>query len=77
MTRAEVVSWQERWALVNAVTRRQVRATPLEEKFRQTATLMALGHSLGLVRPSATDLTETQKRWMRLKARAGGSSPLV
>ncbi len=71
MTRAEVTSWRERWALVNAVNRQEVRATPIEEKLRQTAHLMAMGHALGLVRPSANGMTETRERWLRLKARTG------
>ena len=71
MARSEVKSWSERWALVNAVTRRRVQATPMDEKFRQTAELMAWGHDWGLVRPSPNTITETRARWLRLKAAAG------
>lgn len=71
MVKAETKSWDERWALVNAVTRRGIQALPMDEKFRQTGELMAWGHSWGMVRPSPNTITETRARWLRLKAAAG------
>ena len=72
LTRKEVQAFRRRWEMVNAAEQAELRATPLEDKLRQLAALMASVQSLGWTAVLAKEETEVRVRWNRLRATLNG-----
>ena len=71
ITKAEARAFKERWKLVNAAERKELRSTPVELKFQQVAVLMASAKHLGWARALAAEETEVRNRWNRLRKALG------
>ena len=67
LTPAEARAFVERWRLVNAAERDELRATPVAVKFRQLAALMASVDQLGWSDALAEEEAEVRERWRRLR----------
>jgi hypothetical protein len=72
MTREEAQAWQKRWELVNKAEREELRRTPMEQKLRQLAAMMAAARELGWTEKMAEEEGEVRERWMRLRRVLGG-----
>jgi hypothetical protein len=67
MTATEAQAYAERWKLVNAAEREEVRTTPVDRKFRQLAALMASVNQLGWSSDLAAGEEEVRERWRQLR----------
>jgi len=67
MTKQAARDFQRRWAAVNAAERDELRATPIAQKLRQLAALMASVRALGWDRALAAEEDAVRARWIRLK----------
>jgi hypothetical protein len=67
MTREEVEQFKKRWAMVNDTQAEELRNTPIEEKFRQLADLMAWARGLGWDEALAAEEAAARKQWQRLR----------
>jgi hypothetical protein len=72
LTRAEAREFRARWELVNAVEQAELRSTPLDQKLRQLAALMASAEAMGWTEVLASEDAEVRDRWNRLRAIFGG-----
>ena len=72
LTRKEAQAFRRRWEMVNAAEQAELRATPLDDKLRQLAALMASVQSLGWTDVLAKEETEVRVRWNRLRATLNG-----
>lgn len=72
ISRAEARRFKKRWGVVNAAERRELRATPLKDKLRQLAALMASAEELGWTEAPAAEEIEVRARWNRLRKVLGG-----
>ncbi len=72
ISRAEARSFKKRWESVNAAERKGLRATPVIDKLRQLAALMASAEKLGWTQALAAEDTEVRDRWNRLRKVLGG-----
>jgi hypothetical protein len=63
----EVRAWKKRWELVNAREIEELRQTPMEVKFQQLASPMAMARELGWVDHSPQEVAEVRERWIRLR----------
>jgi hypothetical protein len=68
----DVRAYRERWALVAAHQREELRRTTPEEKFEQLAMLMAVARALGGASRNEDDVTEIRRRWKLLAKRLCG-----
>lgn len=73
MTRSEAKAFVARWKAVNAAEIEELRSTPVAQRLRQVAALMASGLALDwdAVLPVGED--EVRRRWNRLRRVAGVS----
>ncbi len=76
MTKAEGRAYKRRWEAVNRFQIEELRATPVEEKFRQLALLMRVARAwpwtpkqLAL---EAAEVEQVRARWARLREALGG-----
>ena len=67
LTRDQAERFRERWAAVDAVDLEELRSTPIEDKLRQLAGLMASARALGWIQPDRVDDQETRDRWQKLR----------
>lgn len=72
ISRAEARRFKKRWEAVNAAERRELRATPVADKLRQLAALMASAEKLGWNEALAAEETAVRDRWNRLRKAPGG-----
>ncbi len=72
MTREGARAFRTRWEMVNAAERAELRATPLDRKLRQLATLMSSVEPLGWTEALAAEEAEVRERWNRLRAALNG-----
>jgi hypothetical protein len=63
----EIQAWKERWRRVNQFEIDELRATPLDVKFRQLAALMASVDSFGWRESLEADDAAGYDRWQRLR----------
>lgn len=70
MTKAEARAWMERWKRVNDFEREELRATPIDTKFRQLAAMMRMARALGWDAESQDDVSRVRALWVRLKKKA-------
>lgn len=66
ITQAEAAAFKKRWAAVNTAELAELRATPLDHKARQLASLMASMKALGWIH-AADDDKQAHDRWNRLR----------
>lgn len=72
LSRKEAQAFRRRWEMVNAAERAELRATPLDDKLRQLAALMASVQSLGWTDVLAEEEAEVRVRWNRLRVTLNG-----
>lgn len=67
----DIIEFKKRWAVVNAAELRELRATPLSEKARQTGALMESAKSLGWIEKFDAQEEEVRDRWNALRKAEG------
>jgi hypothetical protein len=67
----DIIEFKKRWAMVNAAELRELRATPLREKARQTAALMESAKRLGWIEMLDAQEEEVRDRWNALRKAEG------
>ena len=72
MTRAEATAWKERWEIVNAFEREELRAASPALRMRQLGTLMQWVFEMGWQGSLGAEESAVRERWKRLR-RANGS----
>ena len=70
MTRDEAKAWKERWEIVNAFEREELRAASPLSRMRQVAALMRSAKELGWSNALAEGEELVRARWTRLSVRA-------
>jgi len=70
MTRAQARAWKRRWRLVNQAEIEELRRTPMEQKLRQLAVLMASTDEMGWTEQLAAEEEQVRKLWIRLRKAA-------
>ena len=75
MTKKEAREYIRRYRLVNRVTDRELRLTPLEVKFQQMESVYRMAVGLGILEKMKAEKKmsepEVRQRWLRLKSRRG------
>jgi len=71
LTKEQAISFKRRWELVRAREISELRATPIELKLRQLASLMASVRELGWDERLAEDERAVWSRWKRLREARG------
>lgn len=67
LTREQAQSYLARWTPVHEIELEELRATPIDVKFKQLAGLMASARALGWIPPDRFDDQETRDRWQQLR----------
>lgn len=67
VSKAQMRAWKERWQLVNDAEREELRAAPMDAKYRQLATMMHSAHVLGWHTSTDAEIAQVRDRWIRLK----------
>jgi hypothetical protein len=67
ITRSAALNYRRRWRLVNTAEKKELRSTPIVEKLRQLAVLMASAKELGWTEPPELETREVRARWARLR----------
>ena len=67
----DAAAYAERWRLVEAVERRELREEPVELKLRQLETLAGAVDALGWREVLEAEDSEVWERWRRLRTAAG------
>jgi transcriptional regulator with XRE-family HTH domain len=67
LTREEAQAFRRRWESVNAAEREELASTPVADKFRQLAALVASGVKLGWAEGAAAEEDIIRQRWARLR----------
>ena len=67
ISKAEAQAWMRRWRLVNEAEIDELRATPIETKFRQLAAMMAMAEGLDWQASTEVEIEAVRERWLRLK----------
>lgn len=67
LTRGEAQAYRRRWEAVNAAEREELASTPLGDKFRQVAALLASAGKLGWTGALAAEEDQVRQRWARLR----------
>ncbi len=65
LTKGEAQAFQQRWQAVNAAEKDELASTPIADKFRQAAALLASAVTLGWNRAEGEELV--RERWARLR----------
>jgi len=71
ITKEQAQAFRQRWDLVNAAEKVELRTTPAEVKFRQLAALIALARDMGWNGASETADTSGREIWRRLRQAYG------
>lgn len=66
ITAQEAAAFRARWKVVSGTLRTELRALPIEAKFKQLDALARLARQLNWT--SAEDDTEVRARWARLRS---------
>ncbi|MBM4275354.1 MAG: helix-turn-helix transcriptional regulator [Deltaproteobacteria bacterium] len=67
LTRGEAQAFKRRWEAVNAAEKVELASTPVADKFRQVAALLASGENLGWTEALAAEEDQVRQRWARLR----------
>jgi len=67
LTRGEAQAFKRRWEAVNAAEREELASTPVADKFRQVAALVASVGKLGWAEGMAAEEDIIRQRWARLR----------
>jgi len=67
ISRGEAQAFKRRWEAVNAAERGELATTPLADKFRQVAALLASAQKLGWTEDFAVEENLVRERWARLR----------
>lgn len=67
LSKADARAWMRRWRAVNEAAREELRATPLETKFRRLAALMHTARVLNWKASTEAEDEAVRERWNRLK----------
>ena len=71
MTKKQAREFKRRWEAVNRFQIKELRATPVEEKFRQLSLLMRLARSWPMTPKQlaleAAEVKQVRARWARLR----------
>jgi len=67
LTRGEAQAFKQRWKAVNAAEREELASTPVADKFRQVAALVASAKKLGWNENLAAEEDIIRQRWARLR----------
>ena len=67
LTRGEAQAFKRRWEAVNAAEREELASTPVIQKFRQLAALLASAGHLGWTKTLAAQEDLVRERWARLR----------
>jgi hypothetical protein len=70
ITKAQARAWRARWKAVNDAERRELRNTPVAEKARQLAALMALASQFPPTKIEMEEEEAVRERWNRLRKAA-------
>lgn len=68
-TKAQIRAWHERWRIVNEAEIQELRATSMDEKFRQLAAMMQTAIVLGWESSTPQEIDVVRQRWARLRSR--------
>jgi hypothetical protein len=71
---AQIRAWAARWKLAHRAAIEELRATPLDAKFRQLAVLMDSVDELGWREALREGEQQVRERWIRLRRVAGGQA---
>ncbi len=67
LTPQEAQAFKRRWEAVNGAERTELGSTPVVQKFRQIAALMASGAQLGWTEALGAEEDLVRRRWARLR----------
>ena len=67
LNKGEAQAFKRRWEAVNAAERKELASTPVADKFRQVAALLASAGKLGWTEVHATEEDLVRERWARLR----------
>jgi len=67
LTRVEAQAFKRRWEAVNAAEREELGSTPVADKFRQLAALLASAGKLGWTEDLEVEEGQVRERWARLR----------
>jgi hypothetical protein len=67
----EIIKFKKRWAIANAAEIRELRASSLSEKARQTAALMESAKKLGWTELHDPEEKQVRERWNALRKKQG------
>jgi len=67
MSKGEAQAFKRRWEAVNAAEREELASTPVADKFRQVAALLASAGKLGWTESLAAEEDLVRERWARLR----------
>ena len=70
-THKSLVQFRERWAAVAALEGEELRATSLEQRWRQLNAIVGLAIGLGIALESDREEGAVRQRWARLKGGGG------
>ena len=65
--RSQARAFMRRWALVNALEKETLKATPVDDKLRQLAVLMISADRMGWKMKMETEVREIRDRWNKLR----------
>jgi transcriptional regulator with XRE-family HTH domain len=67
LNKGEAQAFKRRWEAVNAAEREELASTPVADKFRQVAALLASAGKLGWTEALAAEEDWVRERWARLR----------
>jgi len=72
ISKADAQAYLDRWSMVRDAEAEQLRATPMETKARQLASLMESRELFGEDPTREREIDEVRSRWVRLRQVLGG-----
>jgi len=67
LTKGEAQAYKKRWETVNAAENEELASTPVADKFRQVAALLASAGKLGWTETLVAEDEQVRDRWARLR----------
>jgi transcriptional regulator with XRE-family HTH domain len=67
LTKGEAQAFRRRWEAVNAAEKEELGSTPMTDKFRQVAALLASAGKLGWTEAQTAAEEQVRERWARLR----------
>ena len=67
LSRKEAQAFKRRWQAVNAAEKEELVSTPVPDKLRQVATLLAAARELGWAKILSEEESLVRERWVRLR----------